>query len=77
MNTYSQNALFDLAVTRAARVTALLGMVHLEIWHSKTRFAVRVPIAQIRLALESRPSGEWHWLGGENGRWWAGKEKLP
>jgi hypothetical protein len=77
MAEYVQQALFDLAVNRAARVTALLGIEHLQLWHTKTRFAIRVPIALIRVALENRPSGTYHWRGGEQGRWCEGKAVTP
>ncbi len=77
MNLHLQNALFDLAVNRAARVTALLGMGHLQVWHQKTRFAIRIPIESIRAALESRPSGIYHWRGGERGMWHEGKAVTP
>jgi hypothetical protein len=77
MNDYARNALFDLAINRAARVTALLGIEHLEIWHSKTRFAIRIPLETIRVALETRPIGKYHWRGGEQGIWCEGKAVTP
>ena len=77
MNQHLQNALFDLAVNRAARVTALLGMGHLQLWHQKTRFAIRIPKESIRAALESRPSGIYHWCGCEQGSWCEGKAITP
>ena len=77
MPEHAQNALFDLAVNRAARVTALLGMGHLQFWHAKTRFAIRIPMALIRAAVECRPSGNYHWRGGKQGRWCEGKAVTP
>jgi hypothetical protein len=77
MNDHAQNALFDLAVNRAARVTALLGMEHLPFWHQKTRFAIRIPLDSIRVALEHRPIGNYHWCGGEQGIWCEGKAVTP
>jgi hypothetical protein len=74
---HAYNALFDLAVNRASRVTTLLGMEHLEIWHSKTRFAIRIPLDAIRIALENRPIGTYHWRGGEQGMWYEGKAITP
>jgi hypothetical protein len=77
MAEFAKEALFDLAVNRAARVTALLGMTHLEIWHSKTRFAARVQLQAIQTALKTRPVGEWYWTGGETGAWQIGKPVTP
>jgi hypothetical protein len=77
MAEFAQEALFDLAINRAARVTALLGMTHLEIWHSKTRFAARVQLPAIQHALKIRPVGEWYWIGGESGTWQVGKPVTP
>lgn len=77
MAEHASNALFDLAVNRAARVTALLGMEHLQVWHGKTRFAIRIPLGLIRAALESRPLGNYHWRGGEQGMWCEGKAVTP
>ncbi len=77
MAEHAQKVLFDLAVNRAARVTALLGIEHLQIWHGKTRFAIRIPLESIRAALENRPSGTYHWRGGEQGRWCEGKAVTP
>ena len=77
MANHAAQALFDLAVNRAARVTGLLGMAHLATWHSKTRFAVRVPLAAIRAALESRPNEPVHWSGGEAGSWQTGEAITP
>ena len=77
MAEHAQQALFDLAVNRAARVTALLGMEHLQLWHAKTRFAIRVPLESIRVALENRPNGRYYWCGGEQGKWCEGKAVTP
>ena len=73
-------ALFDLAVARAdayarrARVPrsgdAQAIARALEVWHLKTRFAGRVPLAAIAAALAQRPEGDgWAWSGGAEGGW--------
>lgn len=77
MTHHAQDALFDLAVNRAAEVTGRLGLGHLEVWHTKTRFAIRVPLEKIRACLETRPSGDWFWSGGEAGAWQFGQSKTP
>lgn len=76
----SRAALFDLALARAdayvqrARVPrgddpAALAR-SLEVWHLKTRFAARIPLAAIAAALATRPNGDgWVWCGGEAGGW--------
>jgi hypothetical protein len=73
-------ALFDLAVARAdayvrrARVprsgdAAAIARA-LEVWHLKTRFARRVPLADVAAALALRPAGDgWTWSGGAQGGW--------
>ncbi|MFC4637396.1 hypothetical protein [Deinococcus hohokamensis] len=75
-------ALFDLAVNRAA--AALRGLrpgdpqEALAAWHARTRFARRVPLDAVRAALDLRPSsGVWHWRGGPEGAWVAGKAPFP
>lgn len=69
------DALFDLAVNRAA--LARRGST-LESWHARTRFARRVPLDDIKNALATRPAGgEWHWQGGPEGQWQAGKAPFP
>jgi len=73
-------ALFDLAVARAdayarrARVPrsgdAAAITRALEVWHLKTRFAGRVPLADVAAALAQRPAGDgWAWSGGAGGGW--------
>ncbi len=74
---HAPNALFDLAVNRAAKVTSVLGLAHLEVWHSKTRFAVRVPLEGLRQALLIKPKGECFWSGGTTGQWQYGKANTP
>ena len=75
-----RGALFDLAVARAdayarrARVPrssdAETIARALEVWHLKTRFAARVPLAGVAAALALRPAGDdWVWSGGEEGGW--------
>ncbi|ADY25803.1 hypothetical protein Deipr_0642 [Deinococcus proteolyticus MRP] len=77
-------ALFDLAVNRAA--AALRGVQSeaaqaraLAQWHARTRFARRVPLAEVAraLALHPQQEGSWHWTGGLEGGWQAGKALFP
>lgn len=76
-------ALFDLAVNRAD--AALRGLRPgdparaLALWHARTRFARRVPLAAVAEALRLKPEGpgEWHWAGGPGGGWVAGKAPFP
>ncbi|EYB68017.1 hypothetical protein DEIPH_ctg029orf0019 [Deinococcus phoenicis] len=76
-------ALFDLAVNRAD--AALRGLRPgdparaLAAWHARTRFARRVPLAAVTAALARKPGapGEWHWTGGLDGGWVAGKAPFP
>lgn len=74
-------ALFDLAVNRAD--AALRGLRptdrerQLEAWHARTRFARRVPLAEVVRCLDLRPAGEWHWAGGPRGAWHPGKARFP
>ena len=79
MNSAARDAIFDLAVNRAASFVRGAGQTaSLEVWHAKTRFAVRVELDLIRGALEQRPiEGEWFWHGGETGAWQAGKSLTP
>jgi uncharacterized protein YfiM (DUF2279 family) len=81
---HARDAIFDLAVNRAAAFTRSTGAsleaggVALETWQARTRFASRVSLEAVRTALESRPDGEgWHWVGGESGEWLAGKPRTP
>jgi hypothetical protein len=67
------DAIFDLAINRAALLVERLGWAHLPIWHAHTRFAVRVPLEMIEMVLKKRPDGVWHWVGGQAGGWQAGK----
>ena len=73
------DALFDLAVNRAAAVARVMPEAEaLGAWHARTRFARRVPLTQIRAALEQKPPrGAWHWAGGPGGRWQPGKAAFP
>ncbi len=82
-------ALFDLAVNRAsAALRGLHGEAEqraLRQWHARTRFARRVPLAEVARALALRPpqngreeeSGPWHWAGGPEGHWQPGKAPFP
>jgi len=81
-------ALFDLAIARAdayvrrarvplARDAADIARA-LEVWHLKTRFAARVPLAHIAAVLAQRPAGEaWVWRGGHAGAWTRGDPHTP
>ena len=78
------DALFDLAVNRAAAAVRGVGLSSqagadaLAAWHARTRFARRVPLADIRAALDLRPAGgQWHWAGGPEGGWQPGKAAFP
>jgi hypothetical protein len=75
----AQNAIFDLAVNRAAAfVRGASSSVNLEAWHARTRFASRVNLEMIRTALETKPpAGEWYWSGGASGSWFPGKARTP
>jgi hypothetical protein len=79
MNSAARDAIFDLAINRAASFLRGAGQnAALELWHSKTRFASRVELELIRAALEQRPPvGEWFWDGGESGGWEMGKAPTP
>lgn len=73
------DALFDLAVNRAVLLLRM-GPAEkvLPAWHARTRFARRVNLQDILHALAQKPtSGAWHWTGGKNGRWQAGKAAFP
>ena len=83
------HGLFDLAINRAATTLQGLGLLGLpdpesqqaraalEAWHARTRFARRVPLSQVMACLASRPAGEWHWVGGPQGGWHAGRGAFP
>lgn len=80
----SRDALFDLAVNRAAEVAARhpgedpeSRRRALEVWYLRTRFAYRVPFEAVLAALSGRPSGDVHWEGGERGAWHPGPAPLP
>ena len=79
MNSAARDAIFDLAINRAASFLRGAGQnANLEVWHSKTRFASRVELELIHAALEQRPVvGEWYWVGGEIGAWQIGKAPTP
>ena len=50
----------------------------LEEWHARTRFARRVPLAEVVRCLGLRPAqGEWFWKGGPQGGWQEGKAAFP
>lgn len=80
------DALFDLAVNRAwaaqRGVGGSGGLGHPDVlaaWHARTRFARRVPLAEVRRALALHPAtaGPWHWAGGPQGGWLPGKAPFP
>lgn len=79
MSFAARDAIFDLAVNRAASFVCGAGpTASLETWHARTRFAARVELNLIRAALEQRPmEGEWFWSGGELGSWQNGKAGTP
>lgn len=76
------NAIFDLAINRAD--TFLRGSrptnpeAALAQWHARTRFARRVPLAEVWRCLALRPETiEMHWQGGPAGAWQVGKAPFP
>jgi hypothetical protein len=78
MPDHAANAIFDLAVNRAAAFVRGAGLrASLEVWQTRTRFASRINLEQVRAALETKPEGEHFWIGGETGEWVAGKARTP
>ena len=78
MSEHAANAIFDLAVNRAAAFVRGAGPnASLEVWQQRTRFASRVSLELVRSALETRPAGDCFWIGGEAGGWRAGKPRTP
>jgi hypothetical protein len=78
MSEHAANAIFDLAVNRAAAFVRGAGPnASLETWQTRTRFASRVKLELVRAALETKPVGECFWTGGETGGWQAGKTRTP
>ncbi|GGJ74451.1 hypothetical protein [Deinococcus aquiradiocola] len=88
------DALFDLAVNRAATTLHGLGLpgpqhpkadAALQEWHARTRFARRVPLADVQARLASHPALHapdvpwtgWHWAGGPDGAWRPGRAPFP
>ena len=75
---HAANAIFDLAVNRAAAFVRGAGPnASLEVWQTRTRFASRVNLELVRTALEGKPHGEYFWIGGETGAWVTGKPRTP
>ena len=73
-----RDALFDLAVNKAAEYADRLGLprgdvertrLGLEVWYLKTRFAYRVPLTEVAAAVAARPATEAVWSGGRAGGW--------
>lgn len=73
-------ALFDLAVDRALRYASSTGLNlrqaeaatlyrGLELWYLKTRFAYRIPLADIVTVLQQYPGADYVWQGGSSGQW--------
>ncbi len=78
MAEHAHNAIFDLAVNRAAAFVRGAGPnASLEIWQTRTRFASRVNLELVRAALETKPEGKHFWIGGEAGDWQPGKPRTP
>ena len=77
--TSPRDVLFDLAVNKAAEYAARLGIPPgdavrtrqgLEVWYLKTRFAYRVPLADVAEAVAARPAApDAVWAGGQVGTW--------
>lgn len=75
-----RDALFDLAVNRAAEYALRLGVLgegartetlatSLELWFLRTRFASRVPFDPIAEALQAWVGRDHRWSGGPGGAW--------
>jgi hypothetical protein len=78
MPNHAANAIFDLAVNRAAAFVRGAGPnASLETWQTRTRFASRVNLELMRAVLETKPEGECFWSGGEAGGWQPGKPRTP
>jgi hypothetical protein len=78
MAEHAANAIFDLAVNRAAAFVRGAGPnASLEVWQTRTRFASRVNLGLVRAALESKPAGKHFWIGGEAGMWVTRKPRTP
>ena len=78
MSEHAANAIFDLAVNRAAAFIRGAGPnASLQVWQTRTRFASRVNLELVRAALETKLDGDWSWFGGEAGAWVAGKPRTP
>jgi len=78
----ARDELFDLAIERADTYARRVGLDYgsvdgltagLEIWYLKTRFAYRVPLAQVVAVLVTRGEAEprARWQGGPGGAWVA------
>lgn len=70
--------LFDAAVSRALSYALRLGVplsdeaklrAGLEVWYLKTRFAYRIPLADVVTVLAQYPGPDHRWRGGAEGRW--------
>ena len=75
--------IFDLAVNRAYQYATRLGVLGtdrlepaLKPWYTTTRFAYRIPLAEILLALAAAPVDH-HWQGGPDGGWQPGPSPRP
>jgi hypothetical protein len=78
MAEHAANAIFDLAVNRAAAFVRGAGPnASLEVWQTRTRFASRVNLGLVQAALETKPEGEHFWRGGTAGGWQPGKPRTP
>lgn len=73
-----RDALFDAAVNKALSYALRLGLPlddperlrsGLELWYLKTRFAYRVPLDEVVVALSRAPGPHSNWKGGAAGRW--------
>lgn len=81
-----RDALFDLAVNRALTYARRLGVAlddaaalqaGLELWYLKTRFAYRIPLEEVVVALQTNPGGSYFWRGGHAGGWQRGPSPRP
>jgi hypothetical protein len=83
-----RDALFDLAVNRAASYLARFGLMdaaspraerarRLGPWYSRTRFVYRIPVEEVLERLGRCPGPGYYWQGGEAGGWQEGDNPRP
>ena len=74
----ARETLFALAVNRALSYSLRLSLSFedaenlsrgLELWYLKTRFAYRIPLAEVVSTLQTYPGEGYFWHGGRTGGW--------